>query len=403
MKKKLSVFILLIMTAALMLSMSTAAYAQSPSIEYKGQSAGLAFAPGSEYTDTDLFSAFKNVVPGDKITDSIRFTNTAADCDYVVLFMRVLDHSPANPLSENVAALTDLDSSKEFLDMLTLTVAVDGGAEVYSGPASGNSGYVQIGSFARNQGADIKVTLTVPKEADNDFADKLGEVDFVFQVQAFHAAQLTVNKVWSDGNWNHASEGVTVELLRTANGITTVDRTVELSAANSWTYTFSGLDTDYAWDVREASAPQGYGVSYSRVGNQVTITNTNGEGKLPLDLTVSKRWDASGHECPNFVTVGLYDGDMLIDTQTLNADNYWQYRWYDPGRLGNWSVKELNIPQNFTPTYMPTVSGVVITNTYKLVQSGQLNWPVAVMGVMGAALIAGGIVLASKKKKENEA
>ena len=43
------------------------------------------------------------------------------------------------------------------------------------------------------------------------------------------------------------------------------------------------------------------------------------------------------------------------------------------------------------------------SNTYSLIDTGQLNWPVAVFGALGVLLIAGGVVVLTKKKKHDEA
>ena len=46
---------------------------------------------------------------------------------------------------------------------------------------------------------------------------------------------------------------------------------------------------------------------------------------------------------------------------------------------------------------------VTITNTKTLIQTGQLNWPVWVLGGAGIVLISLGGAMLLKKKKENNA
>ena len=48
-----------------------------------------------------------------------------------------------------------------------------------------------------------------------------------------------------------------------------------------------------------------------------------------------------------------------------------------------------------------TVEG--FNNEKPLIPTGQLNWPVAVFGALGVLLIAGGVVVLTKKKKHDEA
>ena len=47
----------------IVMSLSSTAFAASPSITFKGFTSGFDFQPGSEYTETDLFNSFKNVMP----------------------------------------------------------------------------------------------------------------------------------------------------------------------------------------------------------------------------------------------------------------------------------------------------------------------------------------------------
>lgn len=44
---------------------------------------------------------------------------------------------------------------------------------------------------------------------------------------------------------------------------------------------------------------------------------------------------------------------------------------------------------------------MTITNTHTLIQTGQLNWPIWVLGGAGLVLIALGGVMLVKKKKHN--
>ena len=60
---------------------------------------------------------------------------------------------------------------------------------------------------------------------------------------------------------------------------------------------------------------------------------------------------------------------------------------------------ESSVPAGYTPVYSATGDVVTITNTARLIQTGQLNWPVFALGAAGAILvILGGIVLLKKRK-----
>ena len=94
----------------------------------------------------------------------------------------------------------------------------------------------------------LRVELTVPAELDNTYANRIGEVDWVFHLEAFQESQLTARKLWSDGNANHTGDTITVNLLRDGK----IAETQELSAANGWAYTFDRLVEGHTWTVEEA-------------------------------------------------------------------------------------------------------------------------------------------------------
>lgn len=81
---------------------------------------------------------------------------------------------------------------------------------------------------------------------------------------------ISVKKLWSDGDSPTRPTSVEVELLKNS----TVFDTVTLNAENDWFYTWTGLDPDASWGVREAEIPEGYSASYSVENSSVTITNT---------------------------------------------------------------------------------------------------------------------------------
>ena len=99
---------------------------------------------------------------------------------------------------------------------------------------------------------------------------------------------LSVEKRWSDGNDKHMRESVTVQLYRngepysfTMFGRVVDDGRVELSAANRWQHTWSGLDTGYKWTVAELNVPKGYVSTVNYFGGSAIITNTAASAGLP--------------------------------------------------------------------------------------------------------------------------
>ena len=392
----------------IVISLSSTAFAAAPSITFKGFTSGFDFQPGSEYTETDLFNSFKNVMPGDTGTETITFTNSASDCDFVNLYMRAEAHDEtANPLSPKVADKETIAAMTEFLSKLSMKVW--NGTELIYDAAPNELGGLGsnkfLGTFRSGETASLKVELSVPIDLDNKFADRIGEVDWIFHVEAYNESQLSVRKVWSDGNANHANDSITVNLLKDGK----VERSQELNAANGWAYTFDRLAEGHTWTAEEAAVPAGYTVSYSTTGTMTTITNTKNsqpepEPSYPLDLTVRKVWSSDAlKNRPSSVTVTLYNGDVPYETVRLGSWNNWTYTWKDPNAYGNWQVIETNIPKGYVPSYSVSGNIVTVTNTRSLIQTGQLNWPIWVLGGAGLALVALGGAMLVKKKKQNNA
>lgn len=412
MKKSFKAITSLVLMLLVVMSMSATAFAASPSITFEGFSKGFDFQPGSEYTETDLFGNFKNVMPGDTVEETITFTNSATDCDFVNLYMRAEAHDETdNPLSPKVAEKETVATMAEFLSKLSMKVW-NGTELIYNASPDELDGLKSnklLGTFRTGETATLKVELSVPIELDNKYANRVGEVDWIFHVEAYNESQLSVRKVWSDGNANHENDSVTVNLLKDGK----VERSQELNAANGWAYTFDRLLEGHTWTVEEAEVPAGYTVSYNTVGTLTTITNTkktppkpdpDPDPSYPLDVVVRKVWSGDdGKERPDSVTVTLYDGDVPYETVRLGAWNNWTCTWKDLSAYGNWQVIESNIPKGYVPSYSVSGNVVTITNTRSLIQTGQLNWPIWVLGGAGLVLVSLGGAMLAKKKRENNA
>ena len=408
MKKSCKAVFSLVLMILIVISLSSTAFAAAPSITFKGFTSGFDFQPGSEYTETDLFNSFKNVMPGDTVTETITFTNSASDCDFVNLYMRAEAHDEtANPLSPKVADKETIAAMTEFLSKLSMKVW--NGTELIYDAAPNELGGLGsnkfLGTFRSGETATLKVELSVPIDLDNKFADRIGEVDWIFHVEAYNESQLSVRKVWSDGSANHTNDSITVNLLKDGK----VEKSQVLNAENNWAYTFDRLAEGHTWTAEEAAVPAGYTVSYSTTGTMTTITNTKNsqpepEPSYPLDLTVRKVWSSDAlKNRPSSVTVTLYNGDVPYETVRLGSWNNWTYTWKDPNAYGNWQVIETNIPKGYVPSYSVSGNIVTVTNTRSLIQTGQLNWPIWVLGGAGLALVALGGAMLVKKKKQNNA
>ena len=191
----------LVLALILVLSLSVTAFAATSSVEYSGHNI-FGFAPGSEFTKTDLFDNFKGVMPGDTLTETITVSNTARCCDFIKIYLRAVPHDGENPLSPKVAQSETVASMSDFLNQLTMTVTQDG-KTIFSGKANELDGLkknVLLGTLRRNKSVTLDVTLTVPADLGNEYANRVGEVDWLFTVEEYDAARPDTPKTGDEPN-----------------------------------------------------------------------------------------------------------------------------------------------------------------------------------------------------------
>ena len=413
----------LLLALIMVLSLSVTAFAADSSITFKGLEEGFEAQPGSEYTETDLFDNFKNVMPGDKLTEAIAFKNQAKDCDYINVYLKAVVYDEnGNPLTYNEAfenadgkdqANVDgqrdetVATMQDFLKQLTMRI-YNGTELIYNSTpdqAGALADNVFLGKLAKGEELSLKVELDVPIELGNEYANRVGEVDWTFLVEAIEYNKLTVHKVWEDNGYPERPDSVKVNLLKDGK----VSETITLNEENQWTYSWDDLDDRYEWTVEE-EVPIGYEASYKTVDNTVFITNHMDYVPVvppePVDLTVKKVWSDENNKNgnrPSSVTVTLYNGKEAVEKVTLSAKNNWTYTWEDLDGSGDWSVLETGIPKGYSPSYRTKDGVVTITNTASLIQTGQMNWPIPVLGTLGLLLIACGFIVMTKKRKNERA
>ena len=141
---------------------------------------------------TDLFDEdFKNVMPGDKIVGyvTIKGDFKSFNEDSLKVWMRAMKHTDDgnDPVTPEI---TDVDHMNDFLSQLTLRVYNESkkGEKIFEGKANELDGLkknVYLGSFRNKGSIKLRVELEVPITLGNEFANDIGEVDWIFTVEAY--------------------------------------------------------------------------------------------------------------------------------------------------------------------------------------------------------------------------
>ena len=141
----------------------------------------------------------------------------------------------------------------------------------------------------------------------------------------------------------------------------------------------------------------------------------------PTEETVERRvlkvWDdGDASDRPEKIVVQLLKNGVVYDSVTLSRHSDWRHTWsglpkYDAsGRLIDWRVTERTV-DGYTVSVRQEGVTFVVTNTRenappkpaepmqnRLPQTGELWWPVALLGVCGLALILIAILPGEKKR-----
>lgn len=192
MTKTIKILAFLTLSAVILSALTVSAFAADSSVTFNGHDDGFEFAPGSEYTATDLFDNFKGCMPGDTLTETITVSNESSDSDYIKMYIRALPHDEENNhLSEKVSETETTASMKDFLSQLKMDV-YNGDALIFSASPNeldGLSENVLLGTFRKGESSTLTVELSVPVDLSNEYAHRVGEVDWVFLTEEFDDPQ----------------------------------------------------------------------------------------------------------------------------------------------------------------------------------------------------------------------
>lgn len=169
MKKTLR-FLSLVLCMAMLLSVGLSAYADG-NVTYDGRSRSFIFGPGSIFSPTDLFPDFKNVMPGDTLTERIVINNSTFYGVKINLYMRSLGAQ---------------QNTNDFLSQLDLNVDLVNKTNMFKAPADQTAqltDWTFLGTIYSGGKVELDVTLKVPRDLDNKYQHDIGYIDWQFMVE----------------------------------------------------------------------------------------------------------------------------------------------------------------------------------------------------------------------------
>lgn len=168
----------LLTTLLLMLTISSTAFAADANVTYSGDAGEFVFAPGSKYSLTDLFPNFKDVMPGDSISQKITVRNLASNKVKVKIYMRSLG---AHEDGESSDFLSQMRLRVEKSDDNTMPYMFDAAAD----ESAQLTDWVCLGTLYSGGEVNLDVILDVPVEMDNNYAHREGYLDWEFMIEEF--------------------------------------------------------------------------------------------------------------------------------------------------------------------------------------------------------------------------
>lgn len=172
MKKILALIIVVVAVFSCVLPV----FAADGKVTYNGDAKKFIFEPGGLLSLTDLFPNFKDVMPGDTLTQKITVKNEASNNVKVKIYMR---------------SLGAIGGSEEFLSQLGLKVKTSKENEMaymFDAAASESAqltDWVCLGTLYSGGEVNLDVTLSVPTSLSNEFQSQVGYLDWEFKVEEF--------------------------------------------------------------------------------------------------------------------------------------------------------------------------------------------------------------------------
>lgn len=159
----------ILMVLVMVFSLCTTAYAAG-SVTYDGSANKFIFQPGSAESPSNLFEDFRNIMPGDKLTEQIVIKNKTSNGYKIRVYLRSLGAQ---------------ESTDAFLSQMKLTVVQKDDSILFSAPADETAqlkDWVYLGTVYSGGEITLDVILEAPITMSDAYQNQTGYVDWEFKV-----------------------------------------------------------------------------------------------------------------------------------------------------------------------------------------------------------------------------
>lgn len=222
-----------------------------------------------------------------------------------------------------------------------------------------------------------KMVATVTYYSDENYATEVSDPSFNNTTVITEKTEVSVEKKWADNENQDRVRPGSIQVLLYADETAQGDP-IELNEDNGWKYTWSNLEkksgsNDIEYTVDEVSVPAGYTKTVIANEGKTEYTITNTHTTETTEATVRKVWNDSNDQDgkrPDSLNVNLMNGNTVVDTVTLTADNNWTATVQNLPKKANgtdivYSWSEGNMPEGYSLTDTAKDGTVTtLTNSY---------------------------------------
>ena len=183
----------LVLTVVMMMDFALTSFAAGI-VEYTlDDSNPFMFAPGSEYSKTDLFTVFKNMMPGDE-TDPVDVAfvyngKSGVSCNVYLKAVMPTTNKVKEGDGDDTDGYTNKTINNDLLEYVSLNVKDEKGNVIFDGKLGGEDkstdldGFVKIASLRKGKETRLSVVAKLDITASNDVADSAAAIDWVFKIE----------------------------------------------------------------------------------------------------------------------------------------------------------------------------------------------------------------------------